>query len=82
MNDGVEVFIENDSARSPTHTDNSFQLAFWPATDPGPGPCHLTFWRPLTGENSQATGHDEVTGVSGAWRPTEDGYAIEFIERK
>jgi len=78
LNDGVEVFIETDCARSPNHTERSFQLAFWPATDLGPGPCHLSFWRPLTDEGSQATGRDEATGVSGAWRPTGGGYVIEF----
>jgi serine/threonine protein kinase len=78
LNDGLEVFIESDFARSTDHTAKSFQLGFWPATDLGPGPCHISFWRPLTNEGSQATGQDGVTGVSAAWRPTEDGYSIEF----
>jgi serine/threonine protein kinase len=78
LDDGVEVFIEGDCAHSPGHTDRSFQLGFVPATDLGPGPCHISFWRPLKDEASHSTGHDGMTGVSAAWCPTENGYSIEF----
>jgi hypothetical protein len=78
LGDGVEVFVETDAARSISHTAHSFQLHLLPGTDPGSGPCRISFWRPLTDESLRATGREPVTGVQGAWRSTDDGYAIEF----
>jgi hypothetical protein len=70
--DCVELFLEQDYARSPSRTKNTAQYVFAPAADLVPGRGHMQVaYGPYEGKESK-------TGIACAWRPTESGYALEF----
>jgi hypothetical protein len=69
--DGMQMFIEKDFARSHDHTANSVDIALWPNTTAGPGPCGLSVY-------SHALGQNLWPAIQTAWAPTADGYVMEF----
>jgi sialate O-acetylesterase len=68
--DGVEFYVEKDFARAVSRGANTAQYMFAPDPASGPG----------KGRATVAYGDEKANaGLSCAWRPTADGYALEFF---
>ena len=68
--DGVELFVERDAARALLKTKTAIEICLGAAPEKGPGPGYVVV--PYGGAKGQAA------QIKCAWRPTTDGYVLEF----
>jgi hypothetical protein len=69
--DGMELFLDRSLSRGLDLGPHADQIAFCPRPDRGPGPAYA---RVVAGDNRNTD-----IGITCAWRPTDDGYALEFF---
>ncbi|KPK61902.1 MAG: hypothetical protein AMK73_07390, partial [Planctomycetes bacterium SM23_32] len=79
QNDSLQLFVEKNQARSPDHTVHCADVTLWAAPEAGPGPAHVKTYSHVTNVTSEGIGSDEASGITCAWAPTAEGYALEFF---